>query len=211
MIMDFTAALDAAQTLARVDDLARELWHVHGRGLIADADAELVAAQIEEARRRIRPKDTVAARAPGVPRMASNFPPRRRCASPDKTASLARRRRVASSGPMPPALSAGFTEGQRATLAIVVAEVRATGECALSLGGDCREGGRVRHFGARRDPLGRWRRLARQFRASSARPAKPDEHSTDYFEGMAGVDHAGGGGTEGWTQPITDIKPRRKT
>jgi hypothetical protein len=88
MVMDFTAALDAARTLARVDDLARDLWRVHGAGAIADADAEHVAGQIEEARRRIRPKDTIAVRAPGVPhRLPSIFPRmRRRCVSPDRLA-----------------------------------------------------------------------------------------------------------------------------
>jgi len=43
---------------------------------IADADAERVATQVEEARRRIRTKDTVAARAPagGVELPASPAP-----------------------------------------------------------------------------------------------------------------------------------------
>ena len=131
---DFERALDAARTLARVDDLARDLWRLHGAGLIADADAERVAAQVEEARRSIRPADTVAARAPHVPRAASNFPPRRRrCVSPDRLASRDRRRRLAYSGPLPPALAAGFTLGQLATLRIVADEVRAKGSCALSL------------------------------------------------------------------------------
>ena len=134
MIMDFAAALEGARTLAHIDDIARDLWRVHGDGLIADADAERVAAQVEEARRRIRPADTVAVRAPRVPRAASNFPPRRRhCASPDRLASRTRRRRLASSGPMPPALASGFTEGQRAVLRVVADEVRAKGSCTLPL------------------------------------------------------------------------------
>jgi hypothetical protein len=46
-------------------------------------------------------------------RAASNFPPRRRrCVSPDRLASRARRRRLAYSGPLPPALATGFTTGQ---------------------------------------------------------------------------------------------------
>jgi len=41
-------------------------------------------------------------------RAASNFPPRRRrCVSPDRLASRARRRRLAYSGPLPPALAPG--------------------------------------------------------------------------------------------------------
>lgn len=134
MTIDFTAALDAARTLARVDDIAGVLWRAYDGGAIADVDAGRVSAQIEEARLRIRPKDTVAVRAPAVPRRASNFPPRaRRCVSPDRLASRARRRRLAYSGPLPPALAAGFTTGQLATLRVVADEVRLRGFCALPL------------------------------------------------------------------------------
>jgi len=134
MIMDFTAALNSARTLAQVDDLARDLWRTHGAGLLADTDAERVAAQVEEARRRIRPADTAVGRAPHVPTAPSNFPPRRRrCASPDRLASRTRRHRLAYSGPLPSALAAGFTPGQLATLRIVADEVRTKGECSLSL------------------------------------------------------------------------------
>jgi hypothetical protein len=64
VIMDFTTALDAARTLARVDELASALWKDYEAGRISDADAGQVSAAIEEARRRIRPVDTVAVRAP---------------------------------------------------------------------------------------------------------------------------------------------------
>lgn len=133
--MDFTAALDGARTLARVDDLARDLWRAHGGGLIADADAERVSSHIEEARRRIRPKDTVATRAPGVALGAlTKFPPRkRRCVSPDRLAARARRRNLSLAGSIPFALAQRFTEGERAALAIVAAEVKAKGACELPL------------------------------------------------------------------------------
>jgi hypothetical protein len=134
MILDFTAALDGARTLARVDELAGELWRAYHSGAIADADAGRASAQIEEARRRIRPRDTVAVRAPAVPRLRSSFPPRRRrCTSPDRLASRDRRRRLAFSGPLPPSLACRFTVGELAALAVVASEVRATGACALSL------------------------------------------------------------------------------
>jgi hypothetical protein len=87
--------------------------------------------QIEEARRRVRPKDTVALRAPFVARMASVYPPRRRrCVSPDR---LASRRRLAYSGPLPQALAAGFSVGQLAVLRVVGDEERLRGFCALPL------------------------------------------------------------------------------
>ena len=129
-----TAAIDAAHTLARVDELALALWRSYSAGTIADADAELVAARIEEARRRIRPVDTVAVRAPAVPRLGSSFPPRRRrCVSPDRLASRDRRRRLAFSGPLPPSLDCRFTVGQRAVLRVVADEVRLRGVCVLPL------------------------------------------------------------------------------
>jgi hypothetical protein len=114
-----TAAIDAAHTLARVDELTSSLWQSYAAGAIADADAELVAARIEKARRRIRPADTVAVRAPAVPRLRSSFPPRRRrCVSPDRLASRDRRRRLAYSGPLPPAIECRFTVGQLAVLGV---------------------------------------------------------------------------------------------
>jgi len=57
-------ALESAGSLARVDDLAHGLWKAYAAGGIADVDAERVGAAIEEARRRIRPADIVAVRAP---------------------------------------------------------------------------------------------------------------------------------------------------
>ena len=133
--MELTAALDGAGTLARVDELARAFWGATGAGQIADADAERVSAHIEAARQRIRPRDTVAARAPGVQLAAfSRFPPRRRrCVSPNRLASRARRRELGLAGALPHALAARFTEGERAVLAIVAAETKATGACALAL------------------------------------------------------------------------------
>jgi hypothetical protein len=134
MTIDFTGALDAAHTLARVDDIASSLWRAYAAGGIADADAERVGAAIEEARKRIRPVDTVAVRAPSVPRLRSSFPPRRRrCTSPDRLASRDRRRRLAYSGPLPHALATRFTTGQLAVLRIVADEIRLRGLCVLPL------------------------------------------------------------------------------
>jgi hypothetical protein len=134
-VFEFTAALDGARTLAFVDEVARDLWRAYGTGKIGESDAEGIASRIEEARRRIRPQNTVRTRTLAVPLVAvSMFPPRkRRCVSPDRAASRARRRRLAYSGPLPPALAAGFTTGQLAALRIVADEVRLRGACMLTL------------------------------------------------------------------------------
>ena len=131
--MEFAAALDGARDLTLVEEIARVFWRAYGAGEISDSDAASVSAQIEEARRRIKPKE---ARAPGVRLGAVSMfrARRRRCVSPDRAASLARRRRLAYSGPMPPALAAGFTVGKLAALRIVADEVRKRGWCELSLG-----------------------------------------------------------------------------
>jgi hypothetical protein len=133
--IEFTTALDGARTLAFIDGIARDLWRAYGAGEIGESDAESIAARIEEARRRIKPQDTVRARASAVPLASvSMFPARkRRRVSPDRAASRARRRRLAYSGPLPPALAAGFTVGQLAALRIVADEVRAHGVCTLAL------------------------------------------------------------------------------
>jgi hypothetical protein len=70
----------------------------------------------------------------GVPagRM-SLFPPRRRPVSPDRLASRDRRRLLACSGPMPPALASRFTTGQLAVLRIVADEVTEKGVCGLCI------------------------------------------------------------------------------
>ncbi|TXN17286.1 hypothetical protein FV219_00550 [Methylobacterium sp. WL122] len=61
------------------------------------------------------------------------FPTRRAPASPDRAASRDRRRLLACSGPMPPALASRFTTGQLAVLRIVGDEVAAKGVCGLCI------------------------------------------------------------------------------
>ena len=131
----FDAALAGARTLAHMDEIALDLWKAYGAEKLSDTEAENLAARIEDRRREIRPKDRTAVRAPAVPRIAASFfPPKRRYpVSPDKRASQERRRRLAASGPMPPALACHFTTGQLAVLRIVADEVREKGSCTLPI------------------------------------------------------------------------------
>jgi hypothetical protein len=130
MLTHLTTALDGAKTLACVNALGIVLIRAHAGGAISDADAELATAHIEAARRRIRPPNA----APALPVRFSIFPiRRRRCVSPDRRASRDRRRRLGLAGAMPHALAARFTEGERAVLAIVAAQVKAKGVCDLPL------------------------------------------------------------------------------
>lgn len=129
------AAVAETRSAGRLDALASGLWQAWGLGAIGEGEAGTLAAAIEARRRELRPLDTVAIRAPSVPRLAASiFPPKRRCASPDRAASIERRRRLAASGPMPPALAARFTTGELAALRIVADECRAHGRCERTLG-----------------------------------------------------------------------------
>src|SRR4051812_7877887 len=105
------AAIDGARTLAQMDELSRQIWQAHASGVVDDAGAQSLAERLHERRGSIR-----AGIVPmGVPAgRVSLFPPRRRPVSSDRIASRDRRRLLACSGPMPPALAARFTTGQLA-------------------------------------------------------------------------------------------------
>lgn len=134
-----TAALSGARTLAHLDELARDLWQAYAVGQITDVDAETFSGRIEDHRRELRPQDRTAVRAPHVldlpRRTASYFPAKTKApTSPDRATSKERRRRLAFSGPLPPALAARFTTGELAVLRIVGDEVRDKGSCTLPIG-----------------------------------------------------------------------------
>ena len=76
---------------------------------------------------------------PGTPEAQSRkrawtaFPARVEQRSPDRRASIERRRHLAASGPMPPAMASRFTVGELAVLRIVGDEVAQHGLCDRSL------------------------------------------------------------------------------
>ncbi|KQP91553.1 hypothetical protein [Methylobacterium sp. Leaf117] len=124
------AAIEGARTLAQMDELSRQLWQGHGAGALGDHEAQILAERLHGRRSAIRE----GIRPTGIPAVRSSlFPPRRSLRSPDRTASLERRRLLACSGPLPPQLAARFTEGQRAVLRIVGDEVAAKGVCGLCI------------------------------------------------------------------------------
>lgn len=122
------AAIEDARTLAHMDELSRQVWQGHGSGALSDDEAQALAERLHGRRSAIR--DDI--RPVGIPAgRASLFPPRTRSVSPDRAASRDRRRLLACSGPMPPALAARFTTGQLAVLRIVADEVASKGVCGL--------------------------------------------------------------------------------
>ena len=120
------AAIDAARTLTRLDGLSREIWQAFSAEAVSEFDAGRLAEQIHERRRIVR-GDIVPV---GIPAgRLTIFPPRRLQRPPNKSAALTRRRQLAASGPMPPALAARFTVAELAVLRIVSDEVRERGHC----------------------------------------------------------------------------------
>lgn len=118
-------------------EVAALLWRAFGAGQVSEAEAEALSALIEG--RTVIPAAPVPPRRPASSRPRSDappgrpsiFPPKRHQRSPDRARSLERRRTLAASGPMPPALAARHTTGELAALRIIADEVRARGACEL--------------------------------------------------------------------------------
>lgn len=129
MLVDqMRAAIAGARASTQLDQLMGDVWQAHGAGLIDDDQAQDLAEQLQARRRENREK----VQPIGLQvRRSSIFPQRRPITSPDRIASRDRRRLLAASGPMPPALAARFTTGQLAVLKVIADEVARIGACAL--------------------------------------------------------------------------------
>lgn len=130
------ADIEGARTHARLDELAPRIWRELD---LENEEAQALAAKLSEAvharRRAIDADGSGPLRHLGTAlqgRRQSIFKPRRHQVSPDRAKSRDRRRKLALSGPMPPALAAGFTNGQLAVLGVVANEVmESQGPCTL--------------------------------------------------------------------------------
>jgi hypothetical protein len=121
------AAIDDARTLTRLDHLSRSIWQGLAAGTVADDDAQGLAERLHARRGLIRgdlkPAGIAAVGRPSI------FPPRRLQRAPQRPVAIARRRHLAASGPMPPALACKFTVSELAVLRIIGDEVRQHGHC----------------------------------------------------------------------------------
>src|SRR4051794_20134031 len=122
-----TAAIDGARTLTRLDHLSRSIWQSLAAGAVADDDAQALAEHLHTRRGVLRGEIKPVGALPSRP---SIFPPRRPQRAPQRPVAIARRRHLAASGPMPPALACKFTVSELAVLRIVGDEVRQHGQCA---------------------------------------------------------------------------------
>src|SRR3954470_418832 len=121
------AAIDGARTLTRLNHLSRSIWQGLVAGAVADDDAQALAERLHARRGVLRGE----IKPVGLPLgRLSIFPPRRPQRAPKRPVAIARRRHLAASGPMPPALACKFTVGELAVLRIMGDEVRQHGQCA---------------------------------------------------------------------------------
>jgi hypothetical protein len=121
--IEILTAIGGTKSLATLDGFARTVWQRWGAKEVTDEQAQALAEAIEARKREVRGIDTVAQRAPHVAALAkgqgrlSHFPPKRKATrSPDRRASIERRRTLAASGPMPPQLASQFTTGELAAV-----------------------------------------------------------------------------------------------
>jgi hypothetical protein len=94
---------------------------------VGDDDAQALAERLHARRSVLRGEIKPIGIPLGRP---SIFPPRRLQRAPKRPVAIARRRHLAASGPMPPALACKFTVSELAVLRIVGDEVRQHGQCA---------------------------------------------------------------------------------
>jgi hypothetical protein len=120
----------ASASLNGLDHLSRTIWQGLAAGVINDAAAQQLAEQIHERRQIARAERKPVGIPPGRP---SIFPPRQYQRSPDRAASIRRRRLLAASGPMPPSLASHFTVSELAVLRIIADAVAANGQCVKSI------------------------------------------------------------------------------
>ena len=140
MLADDIADRIAAACPNELDDLVRGAWCHHVNGRLTENDMEALdeaararRAALQERRTEIRPKPRAAPsgapRGPAPLRQGLRRPQR----SPDRQASIERRRRLVASGPLPPPLAARFTWGEQAVMRIIGDECRAHGQCTLHI------------------------------------------------------------------------------
>src|SRR3954452_4501112 len=120
------AAIDGARTLTCLDHLSRTIWQGLAAGAVADDNAQSLAERLHARRSVLRGEIKPVSFPPGRP---SIFPPKRQQRAPNRPVAIARRRYLAASGPMPPALACRFTVSEVAVLRIIGDEVRQHGLC----------------------------------------------------------------------------------
>ena len=125
----FRSAIETA-AIRDLDALSKKLWAAHGAGALADDQAQQLQEMIQQ-RRQPAARALSSVTATAAPRYFIQRTPDQR--SPDRRASIQRRRQHAATGPLPPNLAANFTTGELAFLKVLADECLAHGACDRSL------------------------------------------------------------------------------
>ncbi len=123
------AAIAVASSTALVE-LNRAIWSGLSSGALSEDDAQRLAEAIHA--RQVVAK-TLREPVGGAGRGPTLFSPRRTQRPPERSVAIERRRSLAATGVMPPALAARFTTSELAVLKIVADEVHTRGSCRLFL------------------------------------------------------------------------------
>lgn len=124
----------ASSTPNQLHHLSKQVWQAWAAGHLTDAQAQNAAEEIQARKGGMPGYLGSSNNAPtAFPVARVTFPKRRIQQSPDRRRSIERKRRLAASGGLPPALAARFTISEQAVLRIVADEVRANGCCSLCI------------------------------------------------------------------------------
>jgi hypothetical protein len=124
----FAAAAAVARNTYAVDEIARLTWRAHAEGQLLDAEAEVISEALQARRAAF------ATRAASPSRPSLGLPwPAKRPRSPDRQASLERRRRQAMSGVVPAKIAASFTMAELAVLTVIARQCQRAGVCTLHI------------------------------------------------------------------------------
>jgi hypothetical protein len=132
LIDDVADQIALAADPDELDEIVKGMWGHHFAGALTVDESE-VLDEAARTRREAFQERWQAARLARRPGNAPRGRARRRQRSPDRQASIERRRRLVASGPLPPPLAARFTWGEIAVMRIVGDECRVHGCCTLHI------------------------------------------------------------------------------
>jgi hypothetical protein len=132
MLIDDIADRIAIACPNEIDLIVKDMWTDHANGRLTEDEMEVLdeasrarREALQERRTETRPKPRTAPS--GAPRASAQRPQR----SPDRQASIERRRRMVGTIAMPPSLAAKFTWGEVAVLRVIGDQVKRHGTCSL--------------------------------------------------------------------------------
>ena len=130
----FAAAAAAARNTHAVDEIARLTWRAHAEGQIIDVEAEAISEALQARRAAFATRRTTSPsrsfRHLAVVRARTMATCQR---SPDRQASLERRRRQAMSGVVPAKIAASFTMAELSVLTVIARQCQRAGVCTLHI------------------------------------------------------------------------------